>query len=450
MVRKESIGIIGFGRFGKVLHRLLQDDFEVIAYDADKNAFKGVTHVTRAEDVQEVFLKCKTVFYAVPISKFEPIIFSHKTYFDNHLLIDVLSVKVHPLKIFKKVLKNSSSRYLLTHPMFGPDSSKDGFKGLPIVFDRGTSSRDEYSFWKNIFETNGLRIVEMSAEEHDRIAANSHGTTHFVGRLLEQIDFKKTPIDTSGAKKLQEVMDLTVNDTWELFSNLQTYNPYTKDMRIKLGDAYDKLYASLLPKQISPEYVVFGIQGGKGSFNEQALAAYVEKHAIKRYLVKYLFTTEKVLSELRKGSIDFGQFAIENSIGGLVTESIQAMAKYKFTIVEEFSIRIAHFLMKRKNIDERTIKTIMAHPQVLKQCKSTLAKKYPTYELKSGKGKLIDTAEAAHALSDGKLDPTIAILGPRILSDIYNFDVIAENLQDDKTNNTSFLMVKRQWRLNYV
>ena len=99
--------------------------------------------------------------------------------------------------------------------------------------------------------------------------------------------------------------------------------------------------------------------------------------------------------------------------------------------------------MKRKDTKESEINTIMAHPQVLKQCKSTLAKKYSNYSLKSGTGKLIDTAEAARALAEGKLSKKTAILGPQILSELHDFDVVAKNLQDDKTNNTSFLMVKR-------
>ncbi len=443
MINKEIIGIIGFGRFGKVLHRLLKDEFEIIVFDPSKGSFNGISGFTGVNNVEEVFRRCKTLFYAVPISKFETVVTSHKKYFDNHLLIDVLSVKVHPAQVFQKVLRNSSTRALLTHPMFGPDSSKDGFNGLPIVIDNLSATAKEYSFWKNVFNAQGLRIVELSPDEHDLLAAKSQGTTHFIGRLLESINFKKTPIDTNGAKKLLEVMDLTIHDTWELFSNLQTYNPYTKEMRIKLGNAYDELYNSLLPKRISKDYLVFGIQGGKGSFNEQALSTYVEKEQITNYKVKYLYTTDKVLAELRKGTIDFGQFAIENSVGGLVSESIHAMAKYKFTIVDEFSIRIAHFLMKRKDASRDSIKEIMAHPQVLKQCRSTLAKMYSKYTLKSGSGKLIDTAEAARALANGKLAKTTAILGPQILSELYDFDVIAENLQDDKTNNTSFLIVKR-------
>lgn len=85
----------------------------------------------------------------------------------------------------------------------------------------------------------------------------------------------------------------------------------------------------------------------------------------------------------------------------------------------------------------------MAHPQVFAQCKNTLSQKYGKFEQISGKGDLVDTAKSAQALSTGKVSKNIAILGPLNLSKMYNFDVVDENLQDNKQNFTSFFMVSR-------
>lgn len=443
----KHVAIVGFGRFGEVLYRLLKDDFELIIYNRDESRFEGYefpTSVTTTTKISDVY-KADTVFFAVSISSFDSVIKSHKKYFKDHLLVDVLSVKVHPKKIFQRELKESNARALLTHPMFGPDSSKNGFDNLPMMLDKFLSHDDEYEFWKAFFESKNLRIVEMTADEHDKLAANSQGVTHFVGRLLADFDMKKTSIDTNGAKKLLEVMELTVNDTWELFDNLQTYNPYTKKMRIKLGKSYDKVYNKLLPEKIIKGKNIFGIQGGKGSFNEQAINHYIEKEKIQGSKIVYLYTTENVLSKLHEGEIDFGQFAIENSIGGLVEESIQAMSKYKFRIVREFAIPIQHFMMIHKNANLDDIDTVMSHPQVFKQCASTLKEKFKDkYNFKSGDGELIDHAKVAEALSKQELDSQkIAVLGPRVLADIYDLTIVAEDLQDDKTNNTRFLVVKR-------
>lgn len=426
----KTIAIVGFGRFGKTLYHLLKDDFKIIIFD-------------RNRPIKEIF-GADVIFYAVPISAFEKVIKNHKQYFrDNQLLIDVLSVKEHPEKIFRKYLKGKKTQAILTHPMFGPDSSKNGFKGLPLIINRFTSDSQNYEFWKNYFIKKGLKIIEISPKVHDQLAAGSQGITHFIGRLLNEMNFQETSIDSLGAKKLHEVMDQTCHDTWELFLDLQNYNFYTKRMRLKLGQAYDKFYNQLLPKRISKKHLVFGIQGGIGSFNEEAIFYYLKKQKIKKYKIKYLYTTEKVLKNIHEDNIDLGLFAIQNAIGGIVQESTHAMAKYKFKIIEEFEISIKHFLMKRKDVKSREIKTIMAHPQVFQQCPKTLDEKYPNFDLISGKGDLLDTAKAAAALAHGKIPKNTAILGPKNLAKIYNLDIIDENLQDDKKNLTTFFLIKR-------
>lgn len=189
--------------------------------------------------------------------------------------------------------------------------------------------------------------------------------------------------------------------------------------------------------------ITIGIQGGKGSFNEKAILTYFAKNNITNYKIKYLYTTEKVLKELNNSKIDMGQFAIQNSIGGIVNESIQAMAKYIFKIVDQFSIEIAHALMISKDASFVEIDTIMTHPQVLSQCKLNLGQKYSQLKQTSGTGDLIDHSNVAKYLSKNKLPKNIAVMGSNILAEIYNLKIVEDNLQDRKDNLTTFLIVSK-------
>src|SRR3989344_270197 len=200
-----KVPIVGFGRFGQTLYRLLKDDFSITIYDPK--------HKDSVKDIKLVY-DCPVIFYAVPISAFEGVIANHRQYFKDQLLIDVLSVKLYPAKVLKKYLKGTKARAILTHPMFGPDSSKSGWTGLHLVMDKFTANPKEYSFWKSYFLKKGLKVIEMKAKEHDNLAAKSQGLTHFVGRLLSDVKFKETSIDTIGARKLHEVMHQVSNDTW--------------------------------------------------------------------------------------------------------------------------------------------------------------------------------------------------------------------------------------------
>ena len=197
-------------------------------------------------------------------------------------------------------------------------------------------------------------------------------------------------------------------------------------------------------RSVNPNHIIYGIQGGKGSFNEEAVDYYMSRHKNSKFKIKYLHTTERVLKALDKGDIDYGQFAIHNSVGGIVQESLVAISKHRFHIVEQFPIIISHTLMIRSDTDFADIDTIMTHPQVLAQCKNTISKNYPKYKLFSGEGKLIDHALVAKMLYEKKLSKNIATIGSQILAEIYNLRVIENDLQDSKNNYTSFLVVQKK------
>lgn len=426
-----KIGIIGNGRFGKVLHKLLSTKYYVIVFDNDSTKNQNNTTLTDVLDTDVIFI-------ATPINKFEEVVKEIKPHLTNQLVIDVLSVKCYPAEVLKKY----NVQAILTHPMFGPDSSKNGYTGLTIVLNQFSATLEQYELWKNFFVETGLKVIELNPEDHDRLAAYSQGVTHFVGRTLNELGFKETPIDTNGAKKLLEIMQQTCNDSFELFNDLQTYNPYTKEMRNKLGDALDSVYNKLLPTQVNPNYITYGIQGGKGSFNEEALNEYL-KNQNHTYKVEYLFTTKNVLQNLHEGTIDLGLFAISNTLGGIVDETIDVLGKYKFEIVEQITINIRHFLLKRYDTKIEEVTQITAHPQVFKQCANNLQNKYGNLKHITESGNLIDTANAAKALSKGEIDKTTAILGPKSLAELFNLQIIDSNLQDNDDNRTTFLLVKR-------
>ena len=183
-MNKKKVTIIGFGRFGKTLYALLKDDFDITVYQR-KNTDTQTIPVTN--DLKKAY-ESEIIFYAVPIESFDNVIAEHKKFFTNkHVLIDVLSVKSYPKKIFEKYLQGTETQALLTHPMFGPDSSKKGFTNLPIVIDKFLTKNDTYEFWKNYFKEKQLRVIELTAEEHDKLAANSQGLTHFIGKASRGI-----------------------------------------------------------------------------------------------------------------------------------------------------------------------------------------------------------------------------------------------------------------------
>ena len=187
------VSIIGFGRFGAMLHSLLSKGFEVDVFDKNSIDNSDVNEVSLEDALQN-----ETIFIAVPIRDFENLVKDiSKKISSGKTVIDVCSVKVFPRKVMLDNLSNETD-IIATHPLFGPDSLKDSGSVMTMESVRNTFGR--YDFWKNYFESQNISIEEISAEEHDMMAARSQGLTHFVGRVIDDFGTNQTRIDTEGYK----------------------------------------------------------------------------------------------------------------------------------------------------------------------------------------------------------------------------------------------------------
>jgi arogenate dehydrogenase (NADP+) len=240
-MKMQNVGIIGYGRFGRLWADVLTPHHRVRITD------KSAQSTDRFVPLGELCATSQTIFLCVPINQFEDCI----TEIAPHLkpgttIIDVCSVKVHPSIVMKTRLGTHDDLTLIaTHPMFGPDSASASVQNLPMVTWHVAGDAGRYDEWVTFFQELGIRTVEMSPEEHDRLAAYSQGVTHYVGRVLDKLDLQATPIDTQGFKILRSLIEQTCNDSWELFRDLQTYNPYTGEMRLRLQAALNDVYGTL-------------------------------------------------------------------------------------------------------------------------------------------------------------------------------------------------------------
>ena len=228
------VSIIGFGRFGAMLHSLLSKGFEVDVFDKNSIDNSDVNEVSLEDALQN-----ETIFIAVPIRDFENLVKDiSKNISSGKTVIDVCSVKVFPKKVMLDNLSNETD-IIATHPLFGPDSLKDSGSVMTMESVRNTFGR--YDFWKNYFESQNILIEQISAEEHDMMAARSQGLTHFVGRVIDDFGTNQTRIDTEGYKALHKLVNQTCNDTWELFEDIQNFNPFTEKMISELNESFEKI-----------------------------------------------------------------------------------------------------------------------------------------------------------------------------------------------------------------
>ena len=151
--RPLKIGVMGFGRFGQFIAHSFSKYGNVIG--TSRSDYTDVANEMDAIFIPlsqpDIFLNesLDVIVLAVSIVSFEDTVKKWSNFLRAYiekqrqcggstvapLIVDVCSVKEHPREILLKYLPEECD-ILCTHPMFGPDSGKDSWKGLTFVYER--------------------------------------------------------------------------------------------------------------------------------------------------------------------------------------------------------------------------------------------------------------------------------------------------------------------------
>ena len=175
-----------------------------------------------------------------------------------------------------------------------------------------------------------------------------------------------------------------------------------------------------------------GIQGVKGSFHHIVANSYFgEEISLTEFL-----SFEEMISTLCKDQIDYAVMAIENSTAGSIIPNYALIDEYDVNIVGEYYLQIIHNLMALKGQSINDIKEVQSHPMALLQCRDFF-KKNPNITLVEEK----DTAQIAKKIAKNKIFGLGAIAS-KLASKIYELNIINDNIQTIKKNQTRFVILQ--------
>lgn len=224
------IGIIGFGRFAQIFSKFLKTgaDIFVTGHGDKSREAKEIGVAWRSfDDIFDVDL----LILSVPISKLKGLLFDIKDKVKpNTIIMDVCSVKTYPCSWMKEILIGEF-QLIGTHPMFGPDSAKESLVGRQIVLCPINISGENLEKLTELFKDINLEIIVTTPDDHDIQTARSLALVHFIGRSLAKTDINKERISTLGFERLLAVKDSSENDSWQLFEDMNTFNPYAALVR---------------------------------------------------------------------------------------------------------------------------------------------------------------------------------------------------------------------------
>ena len=123
---------------------------------------------------------------------------------------------------------------------------------------------------------------------------------------------------------------------------------------------------------------------------------------------------------------------VENSSEGPVTQTLDQLAgRPGVGILDSFSLPVPQHLMARPGTQLPGIRRVCSHPQVLGQCRATLARLLPRAEL---------IAESSTAAAAGRAaqDPGTAAIASAAAAKIHRLAIVRKNMQDSDENVTRF------------
>ena len=179
--------------------------------------------------------------------------------------------------------------------------------------------------------------------------------------------------------------------------------------------------------------IKYAYLGPAGTFTEAAL---LKIAASDDQLIAYANVTA-ALDAVRKGEVSKALVPIENSVEGVVARTLDELASGEpLVITAETTLPVTFSLMTLENKDPKDIKSIATHPHAESQCRSYIAKNYPNAQVIE----TASTAAAAKGLSKGDYD---AAIGAAIAAKNYQLKIIAEDIGDNTTAVTRFVVVEK-------
>ncbi len=177
--------------------------------------------------------------------------------------------------------------------------------------------------------------------------------------------------------------------------------------------------------------------GPQASFTEMAKDEFCKRFNISAYPTP-LQTIRQVVEYVDDTPDSLGVLAVENSIEGAVRESMDNLMVTKnpnIKILSECYLPINHCLLARTT-EFSSITGVISHPQALAQCQDFIHNELP---FNVNIIEAASTAEAARSLQNYNL--TYGAIGSKKTAETYNLNILKENINDDKTNQTRFVLI---------
>ena len=149
---------------------------------------------------------------------------------------------------------------------------------------------------------------------------------------------------------------------------------------------------------------------------------------------------EDVVDAVNSGAADLAMLPVENTTYGRVADIHSMLPDSGLHIIDEAFVRVRIALMARPGVSLADVNHVRAHMVLIPQAKTFLrAYKITTEAAVDSAGAAAELVDMPPAEAEGQ-----AVLASAVAAQYYGLDVLANEIEDQDTNTTRFLIMSRE------
>jgi len=253
---------------------------------------------------------------------------------------------------------------------------------------------------------------------------------------IDEIDHQLVELLNERARVVVEIGKLKDKTGGQIYAPDREKQVFDKITRANEGPLPDKCLLAIWREMMSGSFVLerplrIGYLGPGGSFSHTAAMLKFGQS------VEYepLTDIRSIFDEVSRGHCGLGLVPIENTTGGGVIETLDALVDSDVKVCAEVLMAIHHSLLANCPLEE--IEKIYSKPEVFAQCRNWLS---ATFE----EAQTISVASTAKAAQTAAAEPRAGAIGSKVAAELYGLKVVCENIEDITNNITRFLVIARE------
>ena len=255
-------------------------------------------------------------------------------------------------------------------------------------------------------------------------------------KKIDDLDCQLVQLLNERAQVVVEIGKLKDKTARPVYAPDREKQVFDKIAKANNGPLPNKCLMAIWRELMSGSFVLerplrIGYLGPQGSFSHSAAMLKFGQS------VEYEPVTDiaSIFDEVSKGHCNLGLAPVENTMGGGVIETLDAMIDSDVKICAEILMAIHHNLLANCPLEE--IEKIYSKPEVFAQCRGWLSSTFKDAQT-------IAVASTARAAQMAAEEPKAAAIGSSAAAELYGLSMVCENVEDIANNVTRFLIICKE------